>query len=72
MWSIPNMIPLNPDAILGIWRAIQGYEFEVTYGAFVGMDVRGKDVKGRVLESMKIQVSNEGYARHELLDIGLG
>lgn len=68
MWSIPNMIPLNPDAIHQIWRAISPFEFETTHGLFVGWDVRGEDVKARVLESMKIQIRAQGFEKHALLD----
>ncbi|KAI9840554.1 MAG: hypothetical protein M1837_001534 [Sclerophora amabilis] len=67
MWSIPNMIPLPPREILNIWRAIKPLRFTATHGAFLGMDIRAEDVKGRVLESMKIQVRAEGYDEHVLL-----
>ena len=62
------MIPLPPSEILKIWRAIKPYEFNTTHGAFVGMDVRDEDLKGRMLESMKIQTRGEGWERHEMLD----
>ncbi|KAL8689382.1 MAG: hypothetical protein Q9218_004934 [Villophora microphyllina] len=67
-WSIPNMIPLGPDAILGIWEAVIGFEFHTTYGGFPGMNVRDKDVKQRILGSMKTQVRSEGWKEHEILD----
>jgi len=69
MWSIPNMIPLPPSEIEQIWHRIEPFEWEETYGAFHGLDIRGKgkDVKARMLESMKIQVRNEGYDKHPLL-----
>lgn len=62
------MIPLPPDEILKVWRAIEPYEFDTTHGAFVGMDVRDKNLKKRMLESMKIQVRGEGWERHVILD----
>jgi hypothetical protein len=62
------MIPLGPDSILGIWRAVKGLEFESTHGLIPNMDVRDEDMKKRVLESMKIQVRHMGYDRHALLD----
>ncbi len=68
MWAIPNFIPLPPDEIMKIWRALRPFEFATTHGAFMGMDVRDKRVKERVLESMKIQIRAEGYKSHELLD----
>ncbi|KAI4148725.1 MAG: hypothetical protein L6R39_002709 [Caloplaca ligustica] len=67
-WSIPNMIPLDPDEISGIWRAIKPYDFHTTYGAFNGMTVRDKALKARVLQSMKIQTVREGWVHHELVD----
>ncbi|KAI4113950.1 MAG: hypothetical protein LQ338_008087 [Usnochroma carphineum] len=65
-WSIPNMIPLAPDDISDIWQAIKPYSFHTTYGAFNGTTVRDKDLKKRVLESMKTQIRHEGRADHEL------
>ena len=66
MWSIPNMIPLPPSEIHRIWRALKPFSFEATYGGFSGQDVRGIDVKQRVLESMKIQVRRQGHEDHEI------
>ncbi|EMF13805.1 uncharacterized protein SEPMUDRAFT_65080 [Sphaerulina musiva SO2202] len=65
MWSIPNMIPLAPSEIYKIWLALRKHEFESTYGAFVGTEVRDTNVKVRVLESMKIQVRAEGWGEEE-------
>lgn len=62
------MIPLPPSEIFKIWRAIEPYEFDTTHGAFGGMDVRDKDLKKRLLESMKIQTRGEGWQQHEILD----
>ena len=62
------MIPLPPDDIMRIWRAIRPFEFDTTHGAFVGMDVRDKELKRRMLESMKIQVRGEGWESHEILE----
>ncbi|KAK5146579.1 hypothetical protein LTR04_001012 [Oleoguttula sp. CCFEE 6159] len=66
MWSIPNMIPLSPDEIQGIWNSLKPFDFDVARGAFVNMDIRSKEVKARVLESMKVHVrrvqSNESCA----------
>lgn len=68
MWSIPNMIPLPPDEIHKIWRALKPFDFDTTHGAFNALDVRGRDVKQRVLESMKIQVKYEGYKQHGIFE----
>lgn len=62
------MIPLPPEEILQIWKAIKPFDFDTTHGAFNGMDVRDENLNARMLESMKIQVRGEGYARHEILD----
>lgn len=68
MWSYPNMIPLNPDDIKGIWDAIKGYAFTRTFGGFMGQDVKGNvDLRGRVLESMKIFVKKAGHTEHALV-----
>jgi hypothetical protein len=61
MWSYPNMIPLSPDAVWGIWKAVKGFEFWSTYGGFPGQDIRGEgDLRRRVLQSMQIWVSRLG------------
>lgn len=68
MWSYPNMIPLNPDDIQGIWDAIKPYKFTRTFGGFMGQDVDGDiDLRGRVLESMKIFVRGAGHEDHALM-----
>ena len=67
-WSIPNMIPLPPDEIFKIWEAIKPFDFDTTHGAFNGMDVRDPELKGRMLESMKIQVRGGGWKEHKLLE----
>lgn len=62
------MIPLPPAELHKMWQAFQPLEFESTHGAFVGTEVRDKQVKGRVLESMKIQARAEGYQAHAIFD----
>ena len=52
---------------MNIWKATKPFDFDTTHGAFLGMDIRDKDLKSRLLESMKIQIRNEGYEEHELL-----
>jgi hypothetical protein len=49
-----------------MWKALEGWEFGSTHGAFVGLDVRDGDggeisVKERVRESMRIQARGEGW-----------
>jgi hypothetical protein len=73
MWSYPNMIPLDPDAIAGIWDAIKGLGFTRTFGGFMGQDVRGSvDLRRRVLESMKIFVRGAGHGGHALVSEKFG
>lgn len=67
-WSIPNAIPLSPPAILKMWQALKPYEFDTTFGAFVGMDVRDKKLKRRVWDSMRIQVGYGGWDVDQVLN----
>ena len=62
------MIPLPPSDIMKMWQAIKPFGFDTTHGAFVGMDVRDKELKRRMLDSMKIQVRGEGWEKHEILE----
>jgi len=72
MWSIPNWIPLPPDKIMQIWRAIKPYKFKATFGVFQSANVVEKpgqrmSLKERVLESAKIQIKAMGWDEHEVL-----
>lgn len=62
------MIPLPLSVIQQMWQAIKNYDFGTTHGGFVGMDVRDKNLKGRLLESMKIQARAEGWDDHAFLE----
>ena len=62
------MIPLPPSELLQMWRRIKSFEFESTHGAFVGQEVRDPKVKGRVLESMKLQTKAMGWSEHAILE----
>lgn len=68
MWSYPNQITLTPEAIHGIWKSLIPFDFDETYGAFYGAVIRSKEVKKRVLESMKIQARAMGHTQHALFD----
>jgi len=61
------MIPLAPDAIYKIWKAIEPFEFETTHGGFPGQDIRRKGLKKEVLESMKIWVRTAGWDDAQIL-----
>ncbi|EDU50463.1 Zn-dependent hydrolases [Pyrenophora tritici-repentis Pt-1C-BFP] len=66
MWAYPNMIPLTPKAILGIWKAIKGLDFDSTYGGFPGQNLIRPDLKAQVLESMKIFLRRGGHEGAEV------
>jgi len=74
MYSIPNMIPLSPAEIVGMWNVLKKHKFTSTHGAFVDTEVYdrggGSDtpVKKRVLESMQIQVKKMGWGNHAFLN----
>lgn len=55
------MIPLPPNKIHGIWKALKPFEFDTTYGGFLGQNVTRKDLKKQVLESMKIFLRIGGH-----------
>ncbi|OXV08953.1 hypothetical protein Egran_03284 [Elaphomyces granulatus] len=65
MWSYPNFIPLHPDEIHNIWKAIKDLDFEDTHGAFLGRDTRGNS-KRRVLDSAKIIIKAMGHPTHAI------
>lgn len=71
MYSYPNMLPLPPDTLLSMWNVLKTIDFESSHGAFPGRDVRDKNAKARVLESMQIQARNEGYREHEIFSTKL-
>lgn len=69
MWSIPNMIPLSPEEISGMWDVLGKHQFRSTHGAFMGHDIEDEKIKARVLESAKIQVSRMGWKDHAFLSV---
>ncbi|KAL2675669.1 hypothetical protein Neosp_011859 [[Neocosmospora] mangrovei] len=71
LYSIPNFIPLNLDEMSRMWGILKKYEFRATYGGFAGMDIEDEGVKGRVLESMKIQAKHMGYGESEFMQTKL-
>jgi hypothetical protein len=71
MWSYPNMIPLTPGSIMGIWKAVAPFDFETTHGGFPGQDVRRTDLKKQILESMKLWVRKAGWNNVEILGVEL-
>lgn len=69
MWSVPNMIPMSPDKVLGIWQAMKGFEFKVAYGLLGTLKEKGlpRSLPQRVLDSAKIFVKHMGYENHQIL-----
>lgn len=67
LYSIPNLIPLSVDEMARMWGILKRYEFNATHGGFATMDIEDECVKGRVLESMKIQARHMGYAEHDFM-----
>ena len=65
MWSIPNLIPLSGEEVFRMWGILKDYEFRSTHGAFLGQDVEDEGIKGRVLESAKIQTKFMGWVAQE-------
>ncbi|KAL4909028.1 hypothetical protein BDW74DRAFT_187439 [Aspergillus multicolor] len=65
MWSYPNLVPLSADDVHGIWKAIRHTDFEMTRGAFIGMET-DKDSKKRLLDSAQIFVKAMGYLDHAI------
>lgn len=65
MWAIPNMIPLDPKTIQQVLKRLEPFDFTATFGNIPGSDLRKHDLKRRVLESAKIQVSRMGWEGKE-------
>lgn len=72
MWSIPNMIPLSPDEILQMWNILEKHDFQSTHGAFIGQEIEDIHIKGRVLDSMQIQIARMGWKDHPSLALKSG
>ncbi|KAL2400433.1 hypothetical protein ABEF95_006469 [Exophiala dermatitidis] len=72
LWSIPNMIPLPPDTVLQIWKALKPFDFKATYGVMAKISNvfekpdQTPSLKERVLQSAKIAVKAMGYSEHSI------
>ena len=73
-YSVPNRIPLSPFQIWAVWKSVASFQFQTTFGAFQGMDVRENEeeiargtggVKGRMRESMRIFIKAMGWTGTE-------
>lgn len=67
MWAYPNFIPLAPSILQTMWERPEPFEFHAVHSLFVGRDVRGKEIKGEVLEDMKFQARSQGWEEHPIL-----
>lgn len=68
MWSIPNGIPLSPDQVLKILKALKGFDIQATY-AFTTVRWReGQQttIPERIVESAKICAKSMGYSDHPI------
>ncbi|KAF5856832.1 hypothetical protein ETB97_006656, partial [Aspergillus alliaceus] len=65
MWPYPNMIPLPPEEMHRIWKAVKDMDFDSIRGGFTGTNVNS-DCKKRVLESAKIFVKSVGHPDHAI------
>ncbi|KAF4463442.1 metallo-beta-lactamase family [Fusarium albosuccineum] len=63
MWSYPNMIPLPPDDVHNIWKAVSKLDFEDAHSAFATRNARGR-AKERMLESAQLYIRAMGYLDH--------
>lgn len=50
-----------------MWKILKPWKYSATHGAFLGQDVWGENMRHRVLESMKIQISAQGWPQHPFL-----
>jgi hypothetical protein len=62
------VIPLSPSKVHGIWKAIKPFDFDTTYGGFMGQNVTRPDLKKQVLESMKIFCKVGGHEQAAVYD----
>ncbi|KAI5461992.1 beta-lactamase-like protein [Mariannaea sp. PMI_226] len=67
LYSIPNYIPLSVDEMTRMWGILRQYDFSETHGGFTGMDIVDRNLKQRVLDSMKIQARHMGYGESEFM-----
>ena len=76
-WSIPNYIPMHPDAVHTIWKQVKPFDFHTAFGAFESQDVRTMEnehergtggVKGRLLQSCQIYIGGQGHQKHEVFE----
>ena len=71
MYSYPNLLPLPPDTLVSMWNVLKTIDFESSHGAFPSRDVRDKNLKARVLESMQIQARSAGHRDHDIFETKL-
>lgn len=65
------MIPLPPKDLKGIWDAVAPFDFETTFGGFPGQNVRRKDAKKLMLQSMQNWARIAGWTEKEATILGV-
>lgn len=68
MWAYPNFIPLSPSVLHEMWKRLKPFEFAKVYSLFIGRDIHGQNLKGQILNDMKMQARFAGHEVHPLLD----
>lgn len=77
LWSIPNMIPLDPDEILRIWKVLKPWDFKATYGVMAKWsnvfekETDRKSLKARMLDSAQMAVRSMGHKEHPIFQESL-
>jgi len=63
MYSYPNMIPMSPKEMLGIWEALKDVPFDAIHGGWKGKDVleNGKQI---LLASIKRLLEHMDHSEH--------
>ena len=60
IWSAPNMIPLNPTDVLGIWHRVKGLAFSQASSTWPGRFLR-QDAKAVLEESVRMYLEKMGW-----------
>lgn len=69
LWSIPNQLPLGPDAVNGIWQALKHVEFTKVYGLIPAAQCQDDSgFRARLLKSIQLHLRCAGYTAHPLLE----
>ncbi|ORX80538.1 beta-lactamase-like protein [Basidiobolus meristosporus CBS 931.73] len=70
MWSYPNLVPLAPQAIGEIWKAVKPFQFDEMYGAWVSHNLL-RNARAIVLKSAQRYVRAENHPNDAILSESL-